>query len=176
MLSCIQLLNVCDQLFKVIPMFSGGPIVGIMWINNSLIKSLYSCTRYRGVLAPTPLYSMCYRLLLFLCTSWHPPWLTGFCLLPPCAHHHVPHHQLMPDISSHPGACANSHSPSVSQQARTAAGYSYTASLVVAGQCCCQGSCGSLQLVFGCLLMRLSFLFVVFFQLDPKILECLYEL
>lgn len=39
-------------------------------------------------------------------------------LLPPCAHRHVPHHQLMPNISSHLGASASSHRPPVSQQHR----------------------------------------------------------
>lgn len=39
------------------------------------------------------------------------------------AHHNVPHHRLMPNTSSsRPGASANSHSPTVSQRARTAAG------------------------------------------------------
>lgn len=58
----------------------------------------------------------CWNTPPCLSTSWHPLADTG-CLLPPCAHHHVPHHQLMPNISSHPGASANSHSPAVSQQA-----------------------------------------------------------
>lgn len=42
--------------------------------------------------------------------------------MPSSAHRHVPCHQLMPDISGRPGACANMHSSAVTQQALTAAG------------------------------------------------------
>lgn len=60
-------------------MFNGRSIVGIMWINGSLIKSLYSCTHYHGV---STIVRQATKMCCF--SRAHPGilWLTGAAFCP----------------------------------------------------------------------------------------------